>query len=155
MSQFDQNTGSLANSDTFNNNVFFMAAGLVGLKVASEDRIREMYSLGDDMRLRLQEILSRYGTYDLDTITATLTTQPPPRMYVRGLGSLLAVYFFGEYAIILKGLVSFIYSAIEYMLLQGALSRSPSRSRPIMYTSLPRYLRTLWLRTSGYRQREL
>lgn len=104
MSQFDQNNGSLAHSGTFNNNVFSMTAGLAGLKVASADRIKEMNALGNDMRLRLQEILSRYGIHDLNTTTTTSTIQRSDPMYVCGLGSMLAVHFSGQYAPLLKGL---------------------------------------------------
>ena len=102
MSQFDQNTGSLAHSGTFNNNVFSMTAGLAGLQVIDEAAIERVNTLGDEMRLQLQEILGRYGLYDPDSYNTA--TETSPRMYVSGLGSMLAVHFSGEYALILKGL---------------------------------------------------
>ncbi|KAL3705901.1 hypothetical protein TMatcc_006910 [Talaromyces marneffei ATCC 18224] len=89
MSQFGQNTGSLAHSGTFNNNVFSMTAGLAGLQLIDESAIERVNTLGDEMRLQLQEILRRHAV---------------PRMYVRGLGSMLAVHFSGQYALIFKGL---------------------------------------------------
>ena len=111
MSQFDQNTGSLAHSGTFNNNVFSMTAGLAGLQVAGEAAIERVNALGNEMRLQLQEILLRYGVHGSDATAAltpptiiTTTETLPPQMYVCGLGSMLAVHFSGEHALILKGL---------------------------------------------------
>lgn len=62
---------------------------LSGAKGSYEGCVREMNALGNDMHLRIQEILSQCGIRDLDTFTATLNIQPPLQTYECGLGNLL------------------------------------------------------------------
>ena len=59
MDMFDPRTGDLAHAGTFNNNVVSMAAGVAGCKLLDEERLVELNSLGDRMRMMVQATIDK------------------------------------------------------------------------------------------------
>ena len=76
MSLLDPRTGTLPHAGTFNNNVFTMAVGSVGLELLfTPERARQLHATGENLRAQLNEIAK--GTL----------------MKVSGCGSIMAFHF--------------------------------------------------------------
>ncbi|ORY10177.1 putative glutamate-1-semialdehyde 2,1-aminomutase [Clohesyomyces aquaticus] len=110
MEMFDQDNGILAHSGTFNNNVFSMTTGIAGMKIYSEEEVERLNGIGNGMITRLKKLLEQYGVtgHPCDENAKGINEVCPsirlPRMYVSGVGGMLAVHFSGPEARILKSL---------------------------------------------------
>ena len=137
MKLYDPREGQLEHPGTFNNNVFSMHAGIAGAKLLSPERLNELNEIGDKMRVRIEEVLQRQGLYDNCTIpVAPLTDlayhavdaphpQRPPKMFIKGVGSLMCIHFAGPEKELLQGL--FWHHMLEqgiYMAQRGFISLS-------------------------------
>lgn len=108
MAMFDQSSGSLAHSGTFNNNVFSMTAGVAGCRLMNEQAVERLSQLGEDMKNKINAVLQKHGvattTRSNSQTETNLQHWDKPIMYVCGVGSMLAVHFSGEDHLLLKGL---------------------------------------------------
>jgi glutamate-1-semialdehyde 2,1-aminomutase len=108
MSMFDQDNGILAHSGTFNNNVFSMTTGIAGMKIYDEPKVERLNSLGTLLKTRLEDILDRHGVSftaprsNGAVLNGVKTAVPKPKLYVCGVGSMLAIHFTGPEAPLLK-----------------------------------------------------
>ena len=122
MQMFDPRTGRLEHPGTFNNNVFTMSAGIAGCGLLTREKLAELNALGDTMRKDIEAVLGRRGILKGNTMPSSPMTdamhsidhpQRPPKMYVKGVGSLMAVQFAGPDKDPLQGLF------YHHMLQQG------------------------------------
>ncbi|KAL3426603.1 Beta-phenylalanine transaminase [Phlyctema vagabunda] len=61
MSLFDPRSAVLGHSGTFNNNVFTMAAGCAGIDLYTEEEVKRLNSLGEELKSSITAILSKYS----------------------------------------------------------------------------------------------
>lgn len=115
MKLFDPRDGSLEHPGTFNNNIFTMTAGIAGCNLLTADKINDLNHLGNVLRSKVEDI---FTTRDLSSGTGTtLPTRPitddmhspshpqrPPKIFIRGVGSLNAIHFAGPDRDVLQGL---------------------------------------------------
>jgi glutamate-1-semialdehyde 2,1-aminomutase len=108
----------LAHPGTYNNNVFSMSAGIVGLDIFNSDTVSKLNSRGDRMKAAITKILFEAGIYlsehatlltdviEMDSLkTKTILysgssegavpSMTLPRMFISGRGSMLNVRFAG------------------------------------------------------------
>jgi glutamate-1-semialdehyde 2,1-aminomutase len=83
MEMFNPRNGKLVHSGTFNNNVVTMAAGIAGCAILDEATVERLNSLGETLRSRLTSTIEKH------------LPNPPYKMFVTGMGSLLNVKFAG------------------------------------------------------------
>ncbi|KIW81752.1 hypothetical protein Z517_04778 [Fonsecaea pedrosoi CBS 271.37] len=107
MQMYDPRDGALQHPGTYNNNCFTMSAGVAGCKLLDQERINELNALGDGMRMAIETVLSNHGVLQGCTIPSSPVTddmhtadhpQRPPKMFVKGKGSLLTIQFAGPAA---------------------------------------------------------
>ena len=139
MKIFDPRLGQLEHAGTFNNNILSMSAGVAGCTLLNADRLDELNGLGDDMRFRSETILAKFDirgevpmapildeAYSTSTITQNgapegtagpaVSSGPaasPPRMFVKGVSSLMSIQFSGARKDMLQGVF------YHHMLQQG------------------------------------
>ena len=114
MQMYDPRDGSLEHPGTFNNNIFTMSAGVAGCNLLTADKINTLNSLGDVLRSKVEDVFAARG---LSTDTESLPTRPvtdgmhspshpqrPPKMFTRGVGSLIVIHFAGPDRDVLQGL---------------------------------------------------
>ncbi|KAK5955703.1 hypothetical protein OHC33_003344 [Knufia fluminis] len=114
MSLFDPRTGTLDHPGTFNNNVFSMHAGVAGSQILTVEVLDELNERGDRMRSAIEDVLRAHKLYEGCTVPdAPLTDDSvhridnpnhPPKMFVKGVGSLMCVHFAGPEREMLGGL---------------------------------------------------
>ena len=122
LSLYDPRTGQLEHPGTFNNNVFTMNAGIAGCNLLTPKRLEELNELGDCMRMKIEDILQNHGiSQDGQSPSAPLVNEEmhqsehperPPKMFVKGVGSLMCIHFAGPDREILQGL--FFHHMLEY-----------------------------------------
>lgn len=119
MQLYDPRAGKLEHPGTFNNNVFTTRAGIAGCRLLTKDVVDTLNKTGELMTSHVEEVLTRYG------ITGTIPTQPilddslhlashpdrPPKMFIKGVGSLMAIHFAGPDREVLQGL--FFHSMLD------------------------------------------
>lgn len=123
MSLYDPRTARLQHPGTFNNNVFSMNAGVAGCSILTRERLNELNDLGNDMRLRTEAVLDRNQLLEEGTIPSTPMIdesihnadhpQRPPKIFIKGVGSMMYIHFAGLERELLQGLFWF------HMLEQG------------------------------------
>ncbi|RVX70174.1 hypothetical protein B0A52_05507 [Exophiala mesophila] len=95
LEMFDPRTGKATHAGTFNNNIFTMAAGVAGAAILNREILDQLNSLGDNLRekiaLAIETCIPRQEGVE-------------PKMFVQGVGSILAVHFGGRHYEILKAL---------------------------------------------------
>ncbi|KAK5098313.1 hypothetical protein LTS08_006446 [Lithohypha guttulata] len=116
MSLYDPRQGQLEHPGTFNNNVFTMQAGIAGASILTPERLHALNSLGDLMRLEVEKLLahhlpSGFGIVPSAPLTDSSPHDPtkahprrPPKMFIKGVGSLMCVHFAGPNRESLQGL---------------------------------------------------
>ena len=116
MALYDPRKGQLEHPGTFNNNVFSMHAGVAGAKVLTEEVLDALNERGDRMRVRIKEVLTDHGLLDGCTVPDAPITEDevlqaesgdatrPPKMYIKGVGSLMCIHFVGPDRELLQGL---------------------------------------------------
>jgi glutamate-1-semialdehyde 2,1-aminomutase len=113
MALYDPRSAKLEHPGTFNNNVFTMSAGLAGCSLLTADTINALNSRGDAMRQRIEHLLSERNILAAATVPATPVLDEqhsaahprrPPKMFIKGVGSLMAVHFAGPDRELLQGL---------------------------------------------------
>ena len=108
MTIFDQNSGYLAHSGTFNNNVFSMAAGVAGCRLMNQQAIERLTQLGEEMKSKIDAVMYKHGVTTATRSCSQAETNglhhDKAIMYIRGVGSMLAIHFSGEDSQLLKGL---------------------------------------------------
>lgn len=117
MNLYDPRTGSLMHPGTFNNNVFSMNAGIAGCAILTREKLNELNDLGNDMRLKIESVLERQqllegGTVPLAPIVDESMhradhPQRPPKIFIKGVGSLMNIHFAGPDRGSLQGLFYF------------------------------------------------
>lgn len=105
MQLFDPRSAQLEHPGTFNNNVFSMAAGIAGCELLTEEKIDGLNALGDGMRERIEGLLQSQGfvsashklpeTPILDADNDSPGPKPYPKIFIKGVGSLLCIHFTG------------------------------------------------------------
>ena len=109
MEMFDPRIGKLHHAGTFNNNVVSMAAGCAGCKLLDEDTINKLNAMGDTLKGKVNNTLMTYGLYnsehsdiDFDRVmngaqgSIKKSHNPPRKMWISGIGSILVVHFAGQ-----------------------------------------------------------
>jgi len=126
MNMFDPRSGILGHSGTFNNNVVTMAAGCAGLDIYTEEQVKRLNALGEDLKLRIEVLLEKHNvnadtrkkvaqsgqTNGLECPFTGLGLNPenevspsteslsisnqPSAMCISGKGSMLNIHFAGE-----------------------------------------------------------
>lgn len=117
MKLYDPRDGSLEHPGTFNNNVFTMYAGVAGCNLLTEDTINALNQRGDALRSKVEAILTKREISGSASLPLPLPTRPvtddmhsashpqhPPKMFIRGVGSLNAIHFAGPDRDVLQGL---------------------------------------------------
>ena len=113
MSLYDPRTGQLQHPGTFNNNVFTMNAGIAGCNLLTASTLNKLNTLGSDMKTQLDTVLSSHNILQDGKIPSSpvtdaqqVATHPtrPPKMFIKGEGSLLTVQFGGPDRDFLQGL---------------------------------------------------
>jgi glutamate-1-semialdehyde 2,1-aminomutase len=112
MALYDPRTGSLEHPGTFNNNVFTMTAGVAGCNLLTREKVDALNGLGDSMRRQIEAALSKraiQGTLPSspvldDGVHSRDHPQRPPKMFIKGVGSLMAIHFAGPEKDLLQGL---------------------------------------------------
>ena len=110
MSLYDPRSGKLEHPGTFNNNVFTMNAGLAGCNLLTQEKIDALNVLGNSMERKIQAVLSHFvsGLAPLapvkDDMHSPSHRERPPKMFVKGVGSIMAIHFAGPERDVLKGL---------------------------------------------------
>ena len=113
MSLYDPRTGKLEHPGTFNNNVFTMSAGIAGCGLLSAEILTTLNDLGESMRHEINSLLSERGVLRDGTIPSSPVTDDmhsanhpshPPKMFITGTGSLMAIQFAGPDRDLLQGL---------------------------------------------------
>jgi glutamate-1-semialdehyde 2,1-aminomutase len=126
MSMFDPRSGILGHSGTFNNNIVTMAAGCAGLDIYTEEQVKRLNALGEDLKLRIEVLLEKHKV-NTDTrkkmeqngqsnglecpftglgvnpengaspsMESLSTSNQPGAMWISGKGSMLNIHFAGE-----------------------------------------------------------
>lgn len=123
MSMFDPRTGQLEHPGTFNNNVFSMAAGIAGCELLTEDKINALNALGDHLRKEIEDILRSRGIVSAsqqvpETPIPDAENDEPgrksyPKMFIKGVGSIMCIHFSGPERSLLQSLF------FHHMLEQG------------------------------------
>ena len=123
MELYDPRTGQLEHPGTFNNNVFSMSAGIAGCNFLTEQRINDLNGLGDQMRERLNSVLTSKGILSSshklpkspipDSVNDEPGTNVYPKMFLTGVGSLMCIHFTGPERGLLQSLL------FHYLLEQG------------------------------------
>lgn len=113
MGLFDPRAGTLEHPGTFNNNVFTSYAGIAGASILTPERLNKLNQVGDSMRLAIEEVLQANGLSDGVLPLAPITDvalhksnhpKHPPKMFIKGVGSLLCIHFAGPERDQLQGL---------------------------------------------------
>jgi len=111
MGLYDPRSGSLDHPGTFNNNVFTMTAGVAGCRLLTPEKLDALNSLGDSMRQKIESVLSKRGFEGVmpsspvtEAMHSAQHPQRPPKMFVKGVGSLMAIQFAGPDKDLLQGL---------------------------------------------------
>jgi len=114
MSLYDPRKGQLEHPGTFNNNVFTMYAGVAGAKLLTPEILDALNERGDAMRGEIDTILRVHGIYDGCTVPSApvvddamhqaVNAGRPPKMYIKGVGSLMCMHFAGPDREELQGL---------------------------------------------------
>lgn len=114
MSLYDPRKAQLEHPGTFNNNVFTMHAGVAGAKLLTRETLDALNERGDVMRSDIDNLLRVHSIYDGCTVPdapvvdnamhQAVSTSRPPKMYVKGVGSLLCLHFAGPDREVLQGL---------------------------------------------------
>lgn len=111
MQLYDPRTGSLEHPGTFNNNVFTMSAGIAGCNLLTREKLDALNGLGDSLRQQVEAVLSRRGIQGTvpvsplaDDMQSAQHPQRPPKMFIKGVGSLNAVHFAGPDKDVLQNL---------------------------------------------------
>jgi glutamate-1-semialdehyde 2,1-aminomutase len=111
MKLFDPRNGTIEHPGTFNNNVFSMNAGVAGCGVYNAEAVEKLNELGDRLREGVESVLKAHsveGNIPNTPVTDELLTGPveerPPVVFVKGIGSLLAIHFVGSKGEYLKPL---------------------------------------------------
>ncbi|OQV05597.1 hypothetical protein CLAIMM_10315 [Cladophialophora immunda] len=123
MKLYDPRDGTLQHPGTYNNNCFTMSAGVAGCRLLDPETINGLNALGDRMRTEVESVLSKRGISQGTTIPSSPVTdemhttpnhpQRPPKMFIKGVGSLMAIQFAGPEAGTLQDLF------YHHMLQQG------------------------------------
>ena len=116
MQVFNPAVPSIQHPGTYNNNVFTMSAGIVGLEIYNDEAVDRLNAMGEGLKLALQAIFIKHDLYkdshaavdifEVDSFqtstTAVFQYQDStvegqlPVMFVTGKGSLLSVRFSGQ-----------------------------------------------------------
>ncbi|ETI20665.1 hypothetical protein G647_07007 [Cladophialophora carrionii CBS 160.54] len=113
MALYDPRNGKLEHPGTFNNNVFTMKAGIAGCGLLTTEKLDALNGLGEKLTSQVVDVLSnrdilRDATVPAapvaDEMHAAQHPQRPPKMFVKGVGSLMAVHFAGPDREVLGGL---------------------------------------------------
>ncbi|KEF51680.1 uncharacterized protein A1O9_12315 [Exophiala aquamarina CBS 119918] len=117
MQLYDPRSGSLEHPGTFNNNIFTMSAGVAGCNFLTADKIDALNHLGDVLRSKVEDIFTARDISSGTGAGTALPTRPvtddmhspshpqrPPKMFIRGVGSLNAIHFVGPDRDVLQGL---------------------------------------------------
>ncbi|KAJ9612941.1 hypothetical protein H2200_002882 [Cladophialophora chaetospira] len=119
---YDPRHGKLEHPGTFNNNVFTMSAGIAGCQLLTAEKINALNALGESMRRKIEDVLSNKRILEGTTLPSAPVTDEmhsadhphrPPRMFIKGVGSLMAIQFAGPDRDALQGLF------YHHMLQQG------------------------------------
>ena len=111
MKLYDPREGKLDHAGTFNNNVFSMSAGIAGCTLLNENMLNELNSKGEALYKEINAVF-RWANITGEIPTAPVTddmhtaTHPhrPPKMFVSGRGSMMAIHFAGPDRDILQAL---------------------------------------------------
>jgi len=114
MSLFDPRTGQLEHAGTFNNNVFTMHAGVAGYNLLTHDTLAALNDLGNGMRLKVESVLQKHDLLGDGTIPSSPVVDEslhqidhplrPPKMFIKGVGSIMCMHFAGPDRDLLQGL---------------------------------------------------
>lgn len=111
MKLYDPRTGTLEHPGTFNNNTFTMTAGVAGCNLLTPQAIDALNDKGNGMHVRIAAVLSSRaieGTIPSTPVTDDMHSpshpRRPPKMFVKGVGSILAIHFAGPDKELLQGL---------------------------------------------------
>jgi len=122
MQLYDPRHGKLEHPGTFNNNAFTMGAGIAGCGLLTAEKLAALNALGVSMTKKIQDVLSNKRILEGTTIPSAPVTDEmhsvdhphrPPRMFIKGVGSLMAIQFAGPGREVLQGLF------YHHMLQQG------------------------------------
>ena len=101
MEIFDPAKAQLEHAGTFNNNVVSMAAGTAGCQILDQKAVDDLNKLGTAMKERLERVLEKYAIVTsghrlpIAPVMPDDDTTEYPKMYVKGLGSILNIHFLG------------------------------------------------------------
>lgn len=114
MDLFDPRKAQLEHPGTFNNNVFTMHAGIAGASILTPERLNELNEMGDSMRLAVEEVLKKNGLLVEGIVPMAPITDAAfherghpnraPKMFIKGVGSLMCMHFAGPERELLQGL---------------------------------------------------
>ena len=123
MDLFDPRKGQLEHAGTFNNNVFSMSAGVAGCTLLNKRTLDMLNYDGDELRERIEAVFLDIGLIRKHPqaknyyIGGRLPDAPvsddmhdvnsqgrPPKMYIKGVGSLMTMHFSGPDRTLLQGL---------------------------------------------------
>lgn len=112
MKMYDPRDGTLEHPGTFNNNVFTMSAGVAGCGLLTAEKLNALNALGDRMRRDIESVLSKRGIEGQvpcspvtdEEMHLASHPQRPPKMFIKGVGSLMAIAFGGPDRELLQGL---------------------------------------------------
>ena len=117
MEMFDpaRGTKGLMHLGTYNNNVFSMSAGIVGLDIFKREKVEELNARGDRMRAEITRVFFEMGIYaqehanhledviEVDSFEGNTRLYkgndeiiPLPKVFISGCGSMLNVRFAGS-----------------------------------------------------------
>lgn len=135
MGLYDPRKGPLEHPGTFNNNVFTMHAGVAGYNLLTHDRLAALNDLGNSMRLKIESVLEKHcllsdGTIPLAPLIDENMHEAdhplrPPKMFIKGVGSVMNMHFAGPDRDLLQGL--FFHHMLEqgiYMAQRGFMALS-------------------------------
>ena len=112
MQLYDPRYGKLEHPGTFNNNVFTMSAGIAGCHLLTAEKLDELNELGATMRTKIEAALSKRGILQQGALPSAPVTNEmhsadhparPPKMFIKGVGSLMAIQFAGPDREVLQG----------------------------------------------------
>lgn len=114
MELYDPRKAQLQHPGTFNNNVFTMSAGIVGCGILTEQRLDQLNALGDNLRLSIEDVLQKNNLLEEGSVPMAPITddamhseshpQRPPKIFVKGVGSLMNIHFAGPDSSLLEAL---------------------------------------------------
>jgi glutamate-1-semialdehyde 2,1-aminomutase len=117
MEMFDpaRGTKGLVHPGTYNNNVFSMSAGIVGLDIFNKQKVEELNARGDRMRAKITQVFFEMGIYaqehanylkdviEMDSFEGNTRLYMGndeiislPKVFISGRGSMLNVRFTGS-----------------------------------------------------------